>query len=102
MVPDENAGNAVRRVKLPSGGNQLIVWQELQAMFKAAGDVRPTGVPDELPTGRPVLKLEDAIATIRTRLPVTSDRQTERAKQALTGLVTGRLLTCREGWIWVA
>jgi hypothetical protein len=29
----------VRRVKLPSGGNQRIVWDGLQAMFKAAADV---------------------------------------------------------------
>ncbi len=102
VVPDENVGDAVRRVKLPSGGNQRIVWDGLQAMFKAAGERRPEGVPDELPTGRPVLPLEDAIAGVRSRLTVESDRQTERARQAITGLVTRGLLTCREGWIWLA
>lgn len=102
VVPDENAGDAVRRVKLPSGGNQRIVWDGLQTMFKAAGERRPEGVPEELPTGRPVLPLEDAISKVRSRLPVESDRQTERARQSITGLVTRGLLTCREGWIWLA
>ncbi|MBL8423288.1 MAG: AAA family ATPase [Candidatus Accumulibacter phosphatis] len=102
VVPDENAEDAVRRVKLPSGGNQRIVWDGLQDMFKAAGERRPAGVPEELPIGRPVLRLEDAIAKLRSRLAVESDRQTERTRQAITGLVTRGLLILREGWLWVA
>lgn len=99
---EENAGDAVRRVKLPSGGNQRIVWDGLQEMFKAAGERRPDGVPEELPTGRPVILIDDAIAKVRSRLAVESDRQTERTRQAITGLVTRGLLVHRESWIWVA
>jgi hypothetical protein len=102
VVPEQSAGDAVRRVKLPSGGNQRIVWDGLQEMFKAAGERRPDGVPEELPTGRPVLLIDDAIAKVRSRLAVESDRQTERTRQAITGLVTRGLLVLREGWIWVA
>ena len=102
VVREESAGDAVRRVKLPSGGNQRIVWDGLQEMFKAAGECRPDGVPEELPTGRPVLPIDDAITKVRSRLAVESDRQTERARQAITGLVTRGLLVLREGWIWVA
>lgn len=101
VVPEENAGDAVRRVKLPSGGNQRIVWDGLQGLFKAAGDRRPDGAPEELPMGRPVLLLDEAIAKVRSRLAVESDRQTERTRQAITGLVTRGLLVLREGWIWL-
>ncbi len=102
VVPERSVDDAMRRVKLPSGGNQRIVWDGLQDMFKAAGDRRPAGVPEELPIGRPVLRLEDAIAKLRSRLAVESDRQTERTRQAVTGLVTRGLLVLREGWLWVA
>lgn len=101
VVPEENAGDAVRRVKLPSGGNQRIVWDGLQGLFKAAGDRRPDGAPEELPMGRPVLLLDEAVAKVRSRLAVRSDRQTERTRQAITGLVTRGLLVLREGWIWL-
>lgn len=102
VVPDEDVGERVRRVKLPSGGNQRLVWDGLQDLFKAAGECRPAGVPKELPAGRPVLLLDDAIGKVRTRLAVESDRRTERARQAVTGLVTRGLLVLREGWLWVA
>jgi len=102
VVPDEDVGERVRRVKLPSGGNQRLVWDGLQELFKAAGECRPAGVPKELPEGRPVLLLDDAIGKVRTRLAVESDRRTERARQAVTGLVNRGLLVLREGWLWVA
>ena len=100
VVPDENAGDAVRRVKLPIGGNQRIVWDGLQELFKAVGDRRPDGAPEELPMGRPVLLLDEAIVKVRSRLAVETDRQTERTRQAIAGLVTRGLLVLREGWIW--
>jgi hypothetical protein len=37
VVPEKSVDDAMRRVKLPSGGNQRIVWDGLQEMFKAAG-----------------------------------------------------------------
>ncbi|MCQ1549155.1 MAG: helicase RepA family protein, partial [Candidatus Accumulibacter phosphatis] len=101
VVPDENAGDAVRRVKLPIGGNQRIVWDGLQELFKAVGDRRPDGAPEELPMGRPALLLDEAIVKVRSRLAVETHRQTERTRQAITGLVTRGLLVLREGWIWL-
>ena len=102
VVPEQSIDDAMRRVKLPNGGNQRIVWDGLQDMFKAAGERRPKGVPEELPIGRPVLRIDEAIAQVRSRLAVESDRQTERTRQAITGLVTRGLLVLREGWLWVA
>ena len=102
VAPEVSTAQAVRRVQIPSGGNQRIVWDGLQAMFKAAGDGRPECAPSELPVGRPALRLEEAIAQVRSRLAVESDRQTERTRQAVTGLVTRGLLVLREGWLWVA
>jgi hypothetical protein len=102
VVPEESAGDAVRRVQIPSGGNQRIVWDGLQSMFKASRRRTPRWRAEELPPGRPVLRFDEAIAQVRSRLAVESDRQTERTRQAITGLVTRGLLVLREGWLWVA
>lgn len=102
VVPEEDAGEAVRRVKLLSGGNQRLIWDGLQQLFKAAGDRHPEGAPDELPHGRPALSLDDAISKTRSRLAVESDRQTERTRQAIVGLVNRGLLVLRDDWLWIS
>lgn len=101
IVPEEDAGVAVRRVKIPAGGNQRLIWDALQPLFKAAGVFAPEGAPDKLPPGRPCLKLDDAIAKTRDRLTVESDRKTERARQAFTGLITRGLLEHEGGFVWL-
>lgn len=105
-LPDESTGDSVRRVKLPSGGNQKIVWDALGELLldigRRTGGIRPAGAPEEVPVTRPCIRLEDAVTKVRERLTVESDRKTERARQAITGLVSRGLLVCREGWIWIA
>ena len=102
VVPEENAGNAVRRVKLPNGGNQRLVWDALKEMFKANCDRRPEGAPEELPIGRPVLSLEAAIEGSKNRLVCDADQRGYRARLAITSLVSSGFLTFREGWLWVS
>ena len=102
VEPAEAAADAVRRVKLPHGGNQRLVWDALGDMFKAAGCFGKKDVPAECPPGRPAIKLDDAIEKTRGRLTCADDRKTERARLAVTGLITRGLLVLREGWIWCA
>lgn len=102
IVPEESTGEMVRRAKLPKGGNARLIWDALPELFRAAGERRPDGVPDELPHGRPVLSLEDAIEGTKSRLPVDSDQRGYRARLAITSLVNSGLLTFRDGWLWVS
>lgn len=105
-LPDEAPADAVKRVKLPTGGNQKIVWDAvgelLLAEAKRTQGRKPEGAPEEVPFARPCLPLEDVLHKVRDRLTVESDRKTERARQAITALVTRGLLVCREGWLWCA
>jgi KaiC/GvpD/RAD55 family RecA-like ATPase len=98
VTPEERPADAVRRVKLPQGGNQRIVWDALGAAFREARDFGQAGAP----ASRPCLRLEDAVAKCHGRLPVDSDRQAERIRQAIAGLVARGLLELREGWLWCA
>lgn len=98
VAPEERAADAVRRVKLPQGGNQKIVFDALRDLLREARRFGMAGAP---PT-RPCIELEEAIEKTRDRLSCTSDRKTERTRQAITGLVNSGALVLREGWIWLA
>lgn len=105
-LPDEAPADSVRRAKVPAGGNQKIIWDALGELLleegKRIGSRKPDDAPEEVPLGRPCLRLEDVIAGCRDRLTVESDRKTERTRQAITGLITRGLIVCREGWLWCA
>ena len=98
VIPEENAGGAVRRVLSPKSGNQRIVWDALGEMLKASPHYGKAGAA---PT-RPCVRLEDAIEKIRARLVCDPKRQTERTRSAITGLISNGQIIHREGWLWLA
>ena len=98
IVPEENAGDAVRRVLPPKSGNQRVIWDALQSVLKGSPHYGKAGAA---PT-RPCVSLDEAIEKTRTRLVCDIKRQTERTQAALTGLINRGLLEHREGWLWVA
>ena len=87
----------VARVKLPQGGNQRIVLDALRPMFKASPRFGMGGAPSV----RPCIELEPALSAAGAALPCTSDRRTERTREAITGLVARGVLGCGEGWLWL-
>ncbi|BAL24014.1 AAA family ATPase [Azoarcus sp. KH32C] len=97
VMPEEPAGDAVRRVNLPSGGNQRIILDGLRELLRDSKRFGMAGAP---PT-RPCLELEEAIAKTRDRLAVEPDRKTERTRAAIVGLVNRRAVELREGWLWL-
>lgn len=101
IVPEETTGDMVRRALPPKSGNQRAIFDALSELFRANGERRPDGVPESLPYGRPVLRLEDAIEQTRSRLICDPKRQTERTQAAIRGLVERGVLIHREGWLWL-
>ena len=96
VVVIDHTARDVRAVKLPQGGNQKIVLTALRAMFKSDGQQGKPGAP---PLAY-CLELEAAITFAASALLVTPDRKTERARDAITGLVARGVMGCNEGWIW--
>lgn len=105
-LPDDERGESVRRAKVPSGGNQKIVWDALGELLleegKRTGGRKPDDAPEAVPFGRPCLRLEDAITKTAERLAVEPRRKIERSRLAITGLISKGLMTCFDGWIWCA
>lgn len=102
VVADENAPADFRRMRLPTSGNQKVVWDALGELLRQAGDTRPKDAPASLPQGRPAVTVDAAIAGIRERLACDAKRKTERTQQALTGLQAKRLITIDQGYVWVS
>lgn len=102
IAPEEQTADAVRRALPPKSGNQKTILDALKAILRDNGLRHPEGVPPELPIGRPVVRLEDAVAQTRTHLVCDPKRQTERAQSAIRGLVERGLLFHKEGWLWMA
>lgn len=100
VVVRDTAVHDVRAVKLPQGGNQRVALDALRDLLQKAGPVR--GAPSTCPPGRPTMELEVALSRISERLTVAPDRKTERAREAVTGLVSRGVLRCDKGWIWLA
>lgn len=98
VTPEEQAGEVVNRARVPSGGNQRIAWDGLGELLRAAKHFGQA----EAPPTRPCVKLEEAIHALRDRIPCEQKRQTERTRQAITGLIAKGLIHHREGWIWCA
>ena len=94
-VPDEGIDNAVRRTLPPKSGNQKIIWEASGAVLRASDHYGQAGAP----TGRPCIRLDEAIEKTRDRLVCDTKRQTERTQSIISGLVARGLLEHREGWL---
>jgi putative DNA primase/helicase len=85
------------RALRPKGGNQLIVYNALGALFRESEAFGCAGAP----AVRPCLLMKDAIDKTKGRLTCDPARRAERASAAITGLVARGVLDSNEGWIWL-
>lgn len=85
------------RLRLPKGGNQRIVYDALGPLLRESSAFGRAGAP----AIRPCIELEAAILTVRERLTVEPNRRTERAREAIKGLVSRGVVGCNEGWLWL-
>lgn len=97
VVRMDTAAADIARVKLPQGGNQRIILDALRPLFKASPAFGKAGAP----APRPCIDLEEAIAKARERLTCSPDKQTNRTRQAITGLIASGVMGCNEGWLWL-
>jgi hypothetical protein len=97
VVPREHAADSLRRVKLPTGGNQRIVYDVARELIGKTSDFGHA----EAPATSPCIRVEDLVSSCYGRLAVESRRVPERVRDAITGLVNKGCLMLREGWLWL-
>ncbi|MGF6808409.1 putative DNA primase/helicase [Paraburkholderia sp. Clong3] len=96
VVEPDGGADEVRRVKLPQGGNQRIA---LDALAEPLRHSRDFGKGDA-PPNHPCIEVEAAVQLVADRLTCEPKRRAERAREAVTSLVTRGLFDVKEGWLW--
>jgi hypothetical protein len=94
-VRADNTADDVKRVKVPQGGNQRLVYEGIRGLFKDGISGKPGAPPL-----RPCIELEAAVTAGAARLTCASDKKTSRAREAITGLVSRGVLGLNEGFLW--
>ena len=95
VVPDDSPNNA-RRLKLPRGGTQKIVYDALGPVLRKAEVFGKGGAP----AGRPCVELETAILICADRLTCRADQRQYQARRAITAMVGNGIFQMGEGWLW--
>jgi hypothetical protein len=95
--PEVSMKNVMKKTLPPKSGNQKIIWDVLQDVFKNAGTFGQSSAPSD----KPCILLEDAIDKTRGQLICEIKRQTERTQTAIAGLINKGLLGHKDGWLWV-
>ena len=95
VMADTNSED-VKRVKLPQGGNQRLVYEGIRNLFKDGISGKPGAPPL-----RPCIELEAAVIAGAARLTCATDRRATRTREAITGLVARGVLGLKEGFLWL-
>ncbi len=97
VVMQDHTERDVKRVKVPQGGNQSLVYSAIRGMFKDGISGKPGAPPL-----RPCIELEAAVIRGAGRLTCATDRRATRTREAITGLVSRGVLGLNEGYLWLA
>ena len=97
VVHAGTVGTSPPRLQLGGGTHQRVALDVLRPMFREATDSGMASAPP----GRACIELKSAIAAVGPRLVCDVGRRTERAGQAITGLVGKGALGHDSGWLWL-
>lgn len=97
VVPEERVVTEVKRLKLPSGGNQKTIFRVANELLQQTTNFGESAAPSE----SPCVRVEDLIKACHGRLTSDSRRVAERVKEAVISLVNNGFLVLRDGWLWV-
>lgn len=92
----DDSREAVKRAKLPSGGNQKIALDALAEPLRKSGEFNKDGAPP----GHPCIRLDDAVSLVAERMVCESKHKSSRAKEAVTGLVARGIYGVKGDWLW--
>jgi putative DNA primase/helicase len=86
----------VKRVRLPSGGNQKIALDALAEPLRKSCEFGKDGAPAR----HPCIRLDDAVSLVAERMVCEGKHKSSRAKEAVTGLVARGIYGVKGDWLW--
>jgi hypothetical protein len=91
LVPDDTPPDA-RRLKLPHGSTQKIVYDALGSLLRAS--------QRKTPADRPCVEIEAAILACADRLTSRADQKQFQARRAINSMVANGIFQTSKGWLW--
>jgi hypothetical protein len=96
VLPDESV-QAVKRAKMPTGGNQKIALDAVTEALRNSFE----GGKDGAPEGCPCIRLDEAISLVADRMLCEQAKHKKgRAREALKGLVANGFCGAKGDWLW--
>ncbi|WP_426110416.1 AAA family ATPase [Massilia sp. PWRC2] len=92
----DDSSETVKRVRLPSGGNQKIALDALGEPLRKSCDFGKDGAP----AGHPCIRLDDAVSHVAERMVCEGKHKSSRAKEAVKGLVARGIYGVKGDWLW--
>lgn len=96
VVPDDAPADT-RRLKLPQGSTQKIVYEAIGALLRKGEYLGKAGAP----AGRPCVEIEAAVLASADRLTCEPERRRYIARRAITSMVANGVINSGEGWLWL-
>ena len=97
VVRSDDTLAQVSRVRIPQGGNQRLIYDAIQPLFKDGVFGKPGA-----PALRPCISLDVAVLAGASRLTCESHRRNTKSRETLSSLVTRGVLGLHDGWLWIA
>jgi putative DNA primase/helicase len=97
VVVPEDAPTDTRRLKLPQGSTQKIVYEAVGAFLRKAEYLGKAGAS----ATRPCVEIEAAVLASADRLTCEPERRRYIARRAITSMVANGVINSGEGWLWL-
>jgi hypothetical protein len=94
-VADDSVG-AVKRAKLPAGGNQKIALDTLGEPLRKSIEFNKDGAL----RGHPCIRLDDAVGLVAERLTCEKKERARSARLSIQGLVAKGIYGVKGDWLW--
>lgn len=95
VVPDDAPADS-RRLKLPQGSTQKIVYEAVGALLRKGEHLGKAGAP----ASRPCVQIEAAVLASADRLTCREDQRVFQARRAINAMVANGVFQTSEGWLW--
>ena len=96
VVPDDAPADS-RRLKLPQGSTQKIVYEAVGAILRKGEYLGKAGAP----ANRPCVEIEAAVLASADRLTCEPERRRYIARRAITTMVANGVINSGDGWLWL-
>lgn len=100
VIAPDTTGAEIRRVKLPQGGNQRLVYETLREVLKTTAPDSPDA-PRCVPCAQPAVALEAVLPQLADSLTCEKRRKTTSARTAINGLINRGVVVFKENWLWL-